>query len=58
MNNTFEIMKAYTGNYEIKVYKDDECILDIIVNDYNVEGACEILKALGYQLLRDCRTII
>lgn len=51
MNKTFEIAEAYVGNKEIKAYEDGNCILDIIVNDYNVDGACAVLKALGYQLL-------
>lgn len=51
MNKTFEITEAYIGNREIKAYEDGNRVLDIIVNDYNVEGACKVLKALGYQLL-------
>lgn len=41
MNKTFEITEAYIGKR----------VLDIIVNDYNVDGACKVLEALGYQLL-------
>ena len=51
MNKTFEITEAYIGNSEIKAYENGRRVLDIIVNDYNVEGACEVLKELGYQLL-------
>lgn len=51
MNKTFEITEAYIGNSEIKAYENGRRVLDIIVNDYNVEGACEVLKGLGYQLL-------
>lgn len=51
MNKTFEITEAYIGNHEIKAYEDGNRILDIIVNDYNVEGACKVLEALGYQML-------
>lgn len=52
MNKTFKITKAYSfGNKEIKAYEDGDCVLDIIVNDYNVEGACKVLEALDYQLL-------
>lgn len=51
MNKTFKIAEAYVGNKEIKAYEDGSRILDIIVNDYNVEGACKVLEALGYQLL-------
>lgn len=48
MNKTFEITEAYTDNHEIKAYEDGNCVLDIIVNYYNVDGACIILEALGY----------
>lgn len=51
MNKTFEITEAYIGNREIKAYENGRRVLDIIVNDYDVEGACAVLKALGYQLL-------
>lgn len=51
MNKTFEITEAYTGNMEIKAYENGRRVLDIIVNDYNVDGACKVLKALGYQML-------
>lgn len=51
MNRTFEITRAYIGNMEIKAYENGRRVLDIIVNDYNVEGACKVLKALGYRLL-------
>ena len=39
MTKTFEVVEAYAGNYAIKAYEDSDCVLDIIVNDYNVEGA-------------------
>lgn len=51
MNKTFEIAEAYAGNKEIKAYEDGKRVLDIIVNDYNVDGACKVLETLGYQLL-------
>lgn len=51
MNRTFEVIEAYIDNHQIKAYEDGDCILDIIVNDYNVDGACKVLKALGYSLL-------
>lgn len=51
MNKTFEIAEAYAGNKEIKAYEDGKRVLNIIVNDYNVDGACKVLEALGYQLL-------
>ena len=48
MNKTYEVVEAYIGNREIKAYENGNCVLDIIVNDYNVDGACEVLEALGY----------
>ena len=51
MNKTFEIVEAYIGNREIKAYENGNCALGIIINDYNVDGACEVLEALGYLLL-------
>ena len=51
MYKTFEVINAYTDNKEIKAYENGKRVLDIILNDYNVDGACETLGALGYQLL-------
>ena len=51
MNKTFEVVEAYIGNREIKAYENGNCVLDIIINDYNVNGACEVLEALGYLLM-------
>ena len=50
INKTFEVVEAYTGNYEIKAYEDGNCFLDIIMNDYNVEGARCVLEAQGYTM--------
>ena len=50
MNNTFEVVEAYTGNKEIKVYENGRNILDIILNDYDVNGAIKVLEALGYRM--------
>ena len=46
MYKTFEVVNAYIGNYEIKAYENGRRVLDIILNDYNVDGACEVLEAL------------
>ena len=51
MNKTFEVVDAYIGNKEIKAYENGRCVIDIILNDYNVDGACKVLKALGYYQL-------
>lgn len=50
MNKTFEVVEAYIGNSEIKAYEDGDCVLDIIVNNYNVEGARRVLQAQGYTM--------
>lgn len=50
MNKTFKVINAYTNNKEIKAYENGKCILDIILNDYNVDGACKVLEALGYRM--------
>ena len=50
MNKTFEVVEAYIGNREIKAYEDGDCVLDIIVNEYNVEGARCVLEAQGYTM--------
>lgn len=55
MCKIFEITDAYTSNLEIKAYENGMCVLDIILNDYNVDGACEVLEALGYQSLYRAR---
>ena len=47
-------MKSLThiwGNKEIKAYENGRCVIDIILNDYDIEGACEVLNALGYYQL-------
>lgn len=54
MNKTFEItMEAGVGNRRIKAYEDGDCVLDIIIDYYNVEGASLILKALGYNRISE-----
>lgn len=50
MTKTFKVIDAYTDNKEIKAYENGKCILDIILNDYNVDGACKVLEALGYRM--------
>ena len=51
MNKTFKIVDAYLGNKNIKVYEDGERVLELILNDYNVDGAIKVLEALGYQMI-------
>lgn len=47
MNRTFEVMETYIGNRQIRAYENVDCVLDIILNDYDVDGACKVLEALG-----------
>lgn len=50
MNKTFKIVDAYLCNKNIKVYEDSDRVLELILNDYNVDGAIKVLEALGYQM--------
>lgn len=51
MYRTFEVLATYTSNKEIKVYENGRRIADVVLCDSDVDGACKILKTLGYQLL-------
>lgn len=51
MNKTFEVVDAYTDNKEIHAFENGKRVIDIILNDYDIDGAVKILEALGYQLL-------
>lgn len=51
MTKTFEVVDAYIGNKTIHAFENGRRVLDIILNDYNVDGAIKVLEALGYQLL-------
>ena len=55
MYRTFEVVATYTSNKEIKVYEDGRRTADVTVCDSDVDGACKILEALGYQLLYRAR---
>lgn len=50
MNKTFKVVRSYPGNKNIKAYENGRKILDIILNDYNIDGACNVLEALGYRM--------
>lgn len=52
MTKTFEVAKAYIGSKEIKAYVNGERVMDIILDDYNVVGACKVLQALGYRYFK------
>lgn len=46
---TYRVIFAYIGNFKIEAFESGKMILSIILNDYNVEGACCVLDALGYR---------
>lgn len=48
-SKTYRITFAYIGNYKIEAFESGKMILSVILNDYNVEGACGVLDALGYR---------
>lgn len=49
MNKTYRITNAYIGNMLIEAFESGKKVLAIIVNDYDVEGAAQVLKAFGYR---------
>ena len=48
----FEIRDSMPGVKRIRAYENGKLIVDMILTDDNVNGACKILEALGYKLLR------
>lgn len=55
MYKSFEVVATYTSNKEIKVYECGRRVADVILGNEDVDGACKILEALGYQLLYRAR---
>ena len=53
MLKTYRVTVAYTGNYTInytvEAFESGKKVLDIILNDYNVDGACSVLDTFGYR---------
>lgn len=49
MNKTYRVTHAYIGNMKIEAFDSGKKTLDIIVNDYNVDGASAVLEAFGYR---------
>lgn len=49
MVKTYRVTAAYTGNFCIEAFESGKKVIDVIVNDYNVDGACTILNAFGYR---------
>lgn len=52
MLKTYRITKAYEDNYRIEAFESGKNVLDIIVNDFNIDGAQLVLSAFGYKLTR------
>ena len=48
----FEIRDSLPGAKRIRAYENGKWIVDMILTNDNVNGACKILEALGYKLLR------
>ena len=49
MLKTYRITPAYLGNYTIEAFESGKKVLEIIVDYYNVKGACCVLNAFGYR---------
>lgn len=49
MLKAYRITPAYLGNYTIEAFESGKKVLEIIVDYYNVEGACRVLDAFGYE---------
>ena len=52
MLKTYRVTFAYTGNYTIEAFESGKKVLDIILNDYNIDGACKVLDAFGYKCIK------
>ena len=52
MLKTYRITPAYSDNYRIEAFESGKNTLDIIVNDYNLQGAKAVLEAFGYRLTK------
>lgn len=52
MNKTYRITPAYTRNYRIEAFEDGKPVINVILDDYNIEGASKILDYLGYRLTK------
>ena len=52
MLKTYRITPAYSDNYRIEAFESGKNTLDIIVNDYNLQGAKAVLEVFGYRLTK------
>ena len=49
MLKTYRITFDYLGNCIIEAFESGKKVLYIILNDYNIEGACSVLDSFGYR---------
>lgn len=52
MEKTCRVTDAYTGNKRIEAFENGQTVVNIIISDYNVEGALAVLSYLGYRLTK------
>ena len=59
MLKTYRVTFVYAGNYAIEAFESGKKVLYIILNDYNVDGACSVLDNFGYRCTKReyCRSI-
>ena len=48
MLKTYRVTYVRMGIYRIEVFDDPETNGDYYLDSYNVEGACQLLDAMGY----------
>lgn len=48
-NKTYRVTYAFIGNYKIEAFESGKMVLNLILNDYNVDGACRVLDTFGYR---------
>ena len=49
MLKTYRVTFVYEGNYAIEAFESGKKVLYIILNDYNIDGACSVLDNFGYR---------
>lgn len=48
MLKTYRVVNAYMDNYRIEAFESGKNVLTMIVAFHEVDGACKVLNALGY----------
>lgn len=49
MIKTYQVTLDYIGNWIIEAFESGKKVLYIIINDYDIDGACRVLDAFGYK---------